>query len=186
METKIRILNATIEIFNEKGLKFTMDDLAKLLGMSKKTIYTVFSDKEELFFAMVDYFFNSVKEGEQALIQNPDIPTVEKIRGVLGVLPERYSSLDFSQLYVLKDKYPQIYAEVENRIETGWEETIALLEQGMEEGVIRPIQIPILKTMLEGSLEQFFRRDILQRNGLTYQDALKEVVDILLDGITVR
>ena len=32
-----------------KGLKFTMDDLAmELLGMSKKTIYTVFRDKESL------------------------------------------------------------------------------------------------------------------------------------------
>ena len=36
------ILEATIQAFQKKGLKFTMDDLASLLGISKKTIYTVF------------------------------------------------------------------------------------------------------------------------------------------------
>ena len=37
--------------------------------------------------------------------------------------------------------------------------------------------------MLEASLEQFFRRDILKKNKLTYQDALNEVVEILMIGI---
>lgn len=32
-----------------------MDDLAKELSISKKTIYTVYDDKEALFLAMVDY-----------------------------------------------------------------------------------------------------------------------------------
>ena len=40
------ILKATIQAFQKKGLKFTMDDLASLLGISKKTIYTVFPDKK--------------------------------------------------------------------------------------------------------------------------------------------
>ena len=53
----------------------------------------------------------------------------------------------------------------------------------MEEGVIRRIDIPILKLMLEASIEQFFQRDILIRNGLSYQEALDEVVDILIEGI---
>mgnify|MGYP000516614089 CR=1 FL=1 len=41
MQQKEVILEGTIKAFNEKGLKFTMDDVAKILGMSKKTIYTV-------------------------------------------------------------------------------------------------------------------------------------------------
>lgn len=54
MQQKEVILEGTIKAFNEKGLKFTMDDVAKILGMSKKTIYTVFRDKESMFLAMVD------------------------------------------------------------------------------------------------------------------------------------
>lgn len=185
MELRENILEITLQIFNHKGLKFTMDDIAKEMGISKKTIYTVFKDKEELFLAVVDYMFDSIKEGERALLADTSLSTVEKIRGVLGVMPDGYKDVDLRQLYILKDKFPKIYAKVEERLENGWEQTIALIEQGMEEGVIRRVSVPIVKLMMEAALEQFFQRDILVRSGLTYQEALDEVVNILVDGITV-
>jgi len=184
MELRDSILETTLYIFNQKGLKFTMDDIAREMGISKKTIYTVFKDKEELFLSAVDYMFDSIKASEQAVLENENLSTVEKIRAVLGVMPEGYKDIDFRQLYVLKDKLPKIYAKVEERLENGWEKTIALIEQGMEEGVIRKVSIPIVKVMMEASLEQFFQRDILIRSGLTYQEALSEVVNILVDGMT--
>ena len=52
--------------------------------------------------------------------------------------------------------------------------------------MIRPISIPILKMMLEASLEQFFQRDVLVTNRITYMDALEEVVEILVEGITAK
>ncbi|MDE7258650.1 MAG: TetR/AcrR family transcriptional regulator, partial [Lachnospiraceae bacterium] len=102
------------------------------------------------------------------------------------VLPEGYKDVDLRQLYLLKDKYPKIYGQVELRLETGWETIIELLEQGIAEGCIKPVKIPILKMMLEASVEQFFRRDVLIRNKITYQDALDEVVNILMEGIKVH
>ena len=186
METRQTILEGTIRAFNRKGLKFTMDDVAKELSMSKKTIYTVFRDKESLFFAMVDYLFDSIKESEQRVLNDESLDTLEKIRKVLGVIPEGYREIDFRQLYLLREKYPAIYQRVEERLETGWENTIALLEQGMREGVVRKVDIPIVKMMMEAAIEQFFQRDILSRNQLTYADALKEVVEILMYGIVQR
>ena len=55
----------------------------------------------------------------------------------------------------------------------------------MEEGVIQPIKIPILKMMMEATLEQFFQRDILIRNNISYAEALDEVVNILMNGIVL-
>ena len=183
MELREMILEGTIKAFNEKGLKFTMDDVAKILGISKKTIYTVFRDKESMFFTMVDYMFDSIKESERQILADEGLTTLEKIRKILAVIPEGYRDIDFRHLYLLKDKYPAIYALVENRLENGWETTIALIEQGIEEGVIRPVKIPIVKMMLEAALEQFFQRDILLRNEISYMDALVEVVGILVVGI---
>ncbi len=186
MELKEAILEGTIQAFNEKGLKFTMDDVAKVLGMSKKTIYKVFRDKESMFYAMVDYMFDSIKESEQAILEDENMTTIEKVRKILGVMPEGYKDVDFGQLYSLKDKYPAIYKQVEIRLETGWETTIALIEQGIQEGVIREVNIPIVKMMLEASLEQFFQRDILIQNHISYMEALDEVVGIIVDGISVH
>lgn len=186
MENKERILEATIKVFNQKGLKFTMDDIATELSMSKKTIYTVFRDKESMFLQMVDYCFDKIKASEMEVIRHPDLSTTEKIRKILGVLPEGYTDVDFRQLYLLKDKYPAIYRKMEERLETGWEDTIQLLKQGMEEGVIRQVNVTILKTMLEATIEQFFQRDILLQNGISYKEALDESVAILVDGIIIR
>ena len=186
MELKKTILEGTLEVFNRKGIKFTMEDIAKVLSISKKTIYTVFDDKESMFMAMVDYLFDTIKESEEQVLWDENLSTLEKIRKILGVMPESYKNVDFRQLYLLREKYPAIYARVEERLETGWEGTIALLEQGMQEGVIRKVSIPIVKMMLEASLEQFFQRDILIRNDLGYMEALEEVVSVIMDGIAVK
>ena len=185
-DLSVEILKGTIRIFREKGLKFTMDDIAERLKISKKTLYKVFDDKEALFLAMVDYMFDTIKESEQAVVDDDSLSTVEKVHRILGVLPEGYKDVDLRQLYLLKDRYPKIYKQVELRLETGWETTIELIERGIAEGSIVPVRIPILKMMLEASLEQFFQRDILIRNEISYQDALDEVVRILMEGIKVH
>jgi AcrR family transcriptional regulator len=49
METKDRILKGAEELFFKYGIKsITMDDIAKHLAISKKTIYQFYSDKNEL------------------------------------------------------------------------------------------------------------------------------------------
>lgn len=183
---RINILEGTLNVFNQKGLKFTMDDVAKSLSISKKTIYTVFEDKQSLFLAMVDYLFDGIKSSERQVLNDENLSTLDKIRKMLGVMPESYINIDFRQLYLLKDKYPKIYKQVEKRLESGWEDTIMLIEQGIREGVIRNVNIAVVKMMLEAALEQFFQRDILMTNNMTYGEGLKEVVDILMDGITVH
>ena len=186
MDLRENILQGTLEVFNTKGLKFTMDDIAKNRKISKKTIYKVFHDKEEMFLAVVDYLFDCIKDEEQKVANDESLTTIEKVKKILGVLPNSYMDIDFRQLYSVRDSFPKIYAKIEERLENGWELTISLIEQGMAEGVIRPIRIPILKMMLEASLEQFFQRDILVSNKIKYQDALEEVVDILVEGIEAK
>ena len=182
-ELKKYIMFGVVEVYNQKGLKFTMDDIAKELKMSKKTIYKLFDTKDELFLAMVDMMFDEIKDSEEAIVRDESLSTYEKISKILGVLPDSYSKIDFSKLNGLREKYPEVYSKVEERLETGWETTIDLLEKGMKEGCIRQVDIPIVKMMFEASLEQFFQRDILVRNRIGYVDAINEVVGIIMGGI---
>ena len=39
---------------------------------------------------MVDYMFDSIKESEQQIVEDDALSTVEKIRRILGVIPESY------------------------------------------------------------------------------------------------
>ena len=182
-DVKTEILEATIRLFYEKGLKFTMDDLAAVLRCSKKTIYVYVADKTALLDEMVDFLFDRIQKRKQEVLLNTSRPVIESIRELLGAMSDEYQDIDFRQLYILKEKYPGIYAHVEKRLESDWEPVIALLDKGMEEGAVRRFPVIVLQTMMQATLEQFFQRDILLQNGITYHEALQEVVNILVDGI---
>ena len=181
--TRARILEAAIPLFNDRGLKFTMDELAASLGMSKKTIYAAFPSKEKMLEEMVDYVFDFIQRDKAAILGDDTLPYLEKLRRVLTTLTDKYESIDLRRLYDLESRYGAVYAKVARRLETGWEGTTALLEQGIREGALRPFPIPIFKLMMETTLQQFFRNDVLLRSGISYQEALGQVVDILLRGI---
>lgn len=185
-ELAAKILEATRDVYREKGLKFTMDDIVRYLGISKKTIYTVFADKETLLITLVNDCFDAIKVSEDAVLNDTSLSTKEKLIRVLGVLPDGYKDIDFANLYLLKDKFPKIYAQVEHRLESDWERTILLIHQGVEEGVFREVSIPVFQVMLEATLEQFFQRDILSKSKISYNDALQQVVEILVDGIAIH
>ncbi|MBR6003820.1 MAG: TetR/AcrR family transcriptional regulator [Lachnospiraceae bacterium] len=176
-----------MEVYKEKGLKFTMDDIARRCRISKKTLYIVFKDKEALFVEMVNDMFDEVKECESEVMKDDSLKTEAKLRKLLGVLPKSYSELDFAVMYSLRDKYPSIYDALANRLETGWEPTFKLIEKGQKEGVFRKdVHVPIIKTMFEASLERFFEQDLLVKNSIEYKQALKEITDIIVDGILVK
>ena len=183
---KEKIMEGAIEVYKAKGPKFTMDDLAASLGMSKKTIYTVFRDKKSLLIDMVDYTFDAIKSAEEEVMKRTDLSTEERLRGILGVMPDQMTGVDFNQMYTLKDKYPEAYALIAKRLENGWEVTLSVLNQGIEEGVFRPIDNSIFQMIFESSLERFLNGDELSKNHIEYVDALNQLVDVLIEGIKVK
>ena len=173
-----RIIEGALGVVERQGVKFTMDDLAAELGMSKKTIYTVFRDKNSLLIAMVDYVFDIIKESEAKVLEDDKLSLTGKIRAILGVMPENCSNFDFTQFYPLKDKYPKVYDRVRERLESGWEMTQDLIEQGIAQG--------IFQMTFESAVERFLMGDELQRQGISYFDALDELVSIMVDGILIE
>ncbi|MDD6667193.1 MAG: TetR/AcrR family transcriptional regulator [Lachnospiraceae bacterium] len=180
---RARILEGTIKVFRKEGIGFTMNDLSHELGMSKKTIYTVFRDKESLLYTMVDYFFDSVKKDENEILQRADLPTQEKLRQVLGVMPVSYSDIDFGSIYSLSNKYPRVTSHLRDRLETDWETTLSLVDQGVAEGVFRPVNKIVFQLTFEAAIERFLSDDTLKKNHIHYKDALDELTNLLIGGI---
>lgn len=181
-----KIIEATTEVFNEKGVKFKMEDVAKALAISKKTIYTVFSDKESLLTTMVHEGFAKIKRDEAQILQDPQRTTLDKIRQVIIALPDSLKRVDYKQFHEVATKYPKLFKTIQQHIEGEWDPTLKLLEQGMAEGVIRPVNTTVLKLMIEASIEHFLESDGLQSQGIAYTDALESMMDILIEGMKVR
>lgn len=80
MSLEIKIVNATINIFKEKGVKFTMDDLANNLGVSKRTLYENIDSKETLLNLLVDDIFDSITEKGKEILNDATIDNLEKLK----------------------------------------------------------------------------------------------------------
>lgn len=185
MDLKDRIIDAVIEEFNDKSLKFTMDDVAKRLGISKRTLYTVVQDKEALFIEAIDCVFGAIKVSEKEIAEDNSLDLVDKLKKILVVFPQKYEAIDYRQLYDLKSKFPKIYAKIENRLESDWDATFLIMEQAMEEGKIRRISLPVFQAIFSGTIEYYISRRALIESDIAYDEALQQMLDIIFNGICI-
>lgn len=182
MDLRGRVLKAAGALFQKSGLHFTMQEVAAALHISKKTIYTVYPSKEELLLDMVDTLFADIHREKDGLMAASAL-IEERIQAVIVALPEQYRALDFRLLGTLDEKYPAVARRVREHLETHWEPTIALLEEGMEAGCIRPVSIPVLRQMITASIESFLAGGETEAS---YADTLAAMIDIIMNGIRRR
>ncbi len=181
---KQTIMDSVINQFNQKGMKFTMDDISKELHISKKTIYKEFNDKDELFYATVDYGFSNIKKKEAEILQDKSLDLMEKIARVIVCLPDNYRNIDFRRVYQLREKHPMVYRRIATRIESDWEETEKLLHTAIDQGFIRDdIDIAVLKLTIEGAIEKFLTSEELSKTNVSYEASLNHMIDIIINGI---
>jgi hypothetical protein len=136
-----------------------------------------------MFLDVVDTCFSDIKRCEREILNDESMDTLTKIREIMSVMPEKYRNKGLSNLYVLKDKFPSIYSKVSTYLSTDWDATIELLERAMDEGIIRRVQIPVIKSMVESTLAEFMGNTVLVENGIAYEDAMNEMIDIIINGI---
>ena len=104
-ELRTRLRAVGMELFRRDGLRFTMQQAAAMMHISKKTIYAVYPSKEALLLDMVDDAFTRIHARKQRILDGPGTLD-EKLRAVIIALPEEYTALDLQQMDLLDEKYP--------------------------------------------------------------------------------
>lgn len=109
MEQKERIQKKARELYLRYGIRsVSMDDIANNLGMSKKTIYQFFSEKDELVTAVMDDEVNFT-EHECSLCKNEARNAVEEIFLTLERLYEQFSNMNPMVLYDAEKFHPKAF-----------------------------------------------------------------------------
>ena len=176
------ILQEATEQFRRKGLKFTMNDIAVNLHIAKKTIYKIYPTKEDLLMALLEYGYEKIHAAKKEVIES-DLPLREKIAKVLTAMPEQYTLLDFRELDGLQQRFPKVAAKLQDHLANDWEPTIRILQEGIDTGILRPFSIPVLRIIVTSSIQNFTSTGELTENEVGYQNALKELVEIIMNGI---
>jgi len=112
---KEKIVNTSKELFLTYGFKsVTMDDIAKELGISKKTVYTYFKTKKMLVRECVLVVFDTISEGIDSICaigKNPIVELFEIKNFVLTHLKSEQSS----PIFQLKKYYTPFYHELQKK-----------------------------------------------------------------------
>ncbi|WP_111323823.1 TetR family transcriptional regulator [Thermosporothrix hazakensis] len=183
---KDRIIAAFIEELHEKGMKFSMDDLAKRLGISKRTLYEHFSSKVEILETIIEQTFRETEEKTQQILNNGDLSLLEKIRGVVTTLPAHNEFYDVRVLQQLKRYFPEQWARVNSALNDDWKPLRVLIEQGMREGVIKQQNVNLVMKLFIDAANSTLDQKFYLQNNLTISEALSTIVDILLYGLVAE
>lgn len=135
-QLKGRIQEAALKAFAEQGVKAVrMDDVAQMLAVSKRTIYEIFGDKEELLYqAVVHYDQKEKKSMETFIRQAPSVMDViieayqRKVTQTISVNPLFYDDIQ---------KYPKVMHYINKKHERAYGRFVGFLQRGVGEGYFR-------------------------------------------------
>lgn len=135
---KNKILETAAEMFLNLGFKsVTMDDIAKEIGVSKKTIYTHFKNKTSLVEEVTNSMFCVISEGIGLIHEqqkNPIKELYEVKHFVMTYLKDEKSSPQ----YQMQKYYPKIYKVLKRKQFEFMQECIKEnLSRGINQGLFR-------------------------------------------------
>lgn len=183
-DIKKDIINVSIELFNKHGMKFTMDDVAKALHISKKTIYKHFADKNMMIMACIDYCFELVKVAEEKIMNDKTLDDVEKLKKVIVVMPDGLGGIDWIKVSDTVNTNPELYEHYTNVLEKDWEFCRIIFNKCVEEGRLQNISFDILKIILESGMEGLIKN--LKKTKVKYTEALDIMVDVVISGLEIK
>jgi len=153
-----RILNGSLELFFKAGIKsVTMDDIARHLGISKKTIYQFFADKNELVVALVKKKLKEDQD-EMCAIMNKPANVVEQMVDMMKCSEEIFSRVNPAVIHDMQKYHPdawQVFQRFKTEVVVSTFEE--LLTKGKDQGYIRAeVDVKIMARMRMAQVEMGF------------------------------
>lgn len=138
MEKKVEIIEKALDHFLKKGSKIiTMDDIANEFGLSKKTLYSMFENKEALLNEAVDLLWNNFLT-EVETIRNSNENPLKKIILIYAIGIQKISNINPIFLASLKKYHHEIMCEYDRHKSIMYEKIVKpLLEDAKNQKLIQ-------------------------------------------------
>ncbi|NHN26971.1 TetR/AcrR family transcriptional regulator [Flavobacterium jejuense] len=135
---KDQILDKATDMFLTLGFKsVTMDDIASEMGISKKTIYQHFSNKDSLVKASTSNLFEKISCGIDDIILADKNP-IEELFAIKDFVVQNLKDENTSPIYQLQKYYPRIHKSLTiKQFEKMGSCVVENLEKGISLGLFR-------------------------------------------------
>lgn len=185
MTTEEKVLKGAEELFFKYGIRsVTMDDIAKHLGMSKKTIYQYYKEKDEIIHKLM---MAHIKQDECTFAECSERASniVEEVFNMMTNINEIFSKVNPQLFYELQKYYPKtwkLFKDFKEEFILGMVEKS--LVKGIKEGHVRPdVNVKILSRLRMEQIELAMDPTAFPPDKFKILDVQLTVVEYFLYGI---
>jgi AcrR family transcriptional regulator len=185
VETRNRIREQAKQLYFKYGIRsVSMDDIAVGLGMSKKTIYQYFADKDELVDAIIDDEVRDTRiDCQECLVNSTN--AVEEIFLSLDRMLEHLGQMNPTILYDLhKFHFPSFKKFQEHKNSFLLEIIRNNLERGIKEGLYRSdINVDILSRFRLESMMLAFNMEVFPQTKYSIVEVTMTIIENFMFGV---
>ncbi|MEN8811347.1 MAG: TetR/AcrR family transcriptional regulator [Flavobacteriales bacterium] len=184
-EQKIKYLNQILALFMKYGIKsVTMDDIAKELGVSKKTLYKYFKDKNAIVSTLMKMDLNSEMQKLSSLT-NSSTNAIEETFAFSQVLIEKLKTVNPSLMYDLEKYHPKAWSLFINHKRVDVFNCIrANIERGIDEGFyVSIINAEVVAKLYSEKIDLIFNQEIFPLGKFSVEEVYTEMIEYHLRGI---
>jgi TetR/AcrR family transcriptional regulator, cholesterol catabolism regulator len=186
MEVKERILQKATDLFMRYGIRsITMDEIASQLGISKKTIYQFFTDKDDIVDAVV---IAEIKENEVKCdrFRMHSDNAIHEIFVAVEEMEEMLKGMNPLIMYDLEKHHPRAHQKFRDHIHQFLQQSVKEnLLRGIKEEIYRPdLNIEITAKHRLESIFMGFSQDIFPHNRFKMSDVFYELDVLFMHSVS--
>ena len=184
--TKVWLGELLLSLQNENLDGLIMDDLARLAGKSKSTIYEYFETKEDVLLAACKVRVDELSASIFGL-EKEAFSTVDLYSSLIEIFAKGTTGISISFLQSIKQSYPKSWEMIDGFM-NGF---VQLLKEhyktGIKEGIYTPVSVDLL-----GSIDKLFVEQVVTNRTLftdekyTVSDLVTDYLSLRLNGLLIR
>lgn len=185
MATKQKILSGAEELIFKYGIKnITMDDIARHLSMSKKTIYKYYKEKDEIIHSL---FQCTIEEDKCRFkkIYDRSLNLVEEVFEMMKEMREVFNKINPIVFHELNKYYPETWKEFEAFKDGFIQEMVERsLIKGQKDGLVRKdINTKLLAKLRVENIEMTLNGQVFAHDKINLLDAQIAITEHFLYGV---
>ncbi|MFC2101580.1 TetR/AcrR family transcriptional regulator [Bacteroidota bacterium] len=186
MEGRVKqIIPKVYKLYQRYGIKsVTMDDVAQHLGISKKTLYEFFADKEDLVKQVLLWDYDT-KLDLFLEIEKKNLNAIEELFEVYQMIKELFKDYNPSVEYDVKKYYPALFSQFRDvKRSRMYELSMKNMNKGKKEGFYRSdLNASILARLHVFRVENIIESELFSVEELTSISVFHEIFVYHLNGI---
>ena len=186
-----RIVAGATKLFLERGIKAVrMDDIASELGVSKRTIYQLFGDRESLLIECVRYINRHEVDGKTPECDNEG-EHLNIIDIFIHLLETWENRMVYSLSFIndLRRFYPSVYKKIHAEITRyQYEGLKTALQSGIDDGFFFPnVNLDLMSSMFIMWVDTLFLSPgLYEKANISLPDAFKYMLICFFRGISTE